>query len=156
LKQKEILESRFVKLEKHYNALREYKNLIDLLLESTNIYDPKLFEVLIPEKRAILEAYLKRFTSIQDFLGAKIFSSVLSLAGISTTKMSEVLSHAEKEGLIDSLESWVELRDARNELEHDYPSELGEALLDLKFCIDSFDVLEKYYKNSVHFYQMYI
>ena len=153
MKQREILEKRFAKLEKHYKALGEYKSLIDSLLKTVKIYEVEVFEELAPEKRAILEAYLKRFSSFQDFLGAKIFASVLSLAGISTSKMSEVLSHAEKEGLIDSLESWVELRNARNELEHDYPNEIKEALVDLKYCIDSFEILKRYYINVVQFYK---
>lgn len=153
MKQREILEKRFAKLEKHYKALGEYKSLIDSLLKTVKIYEVEVFEELAPEKRAILEAYLKRFASFQDFLGAKIFASVLSLAGISTSKMSEVLSHAEKEGLIDSLESWVELRNARNELEHDYPNEIKEALVDLKYCIDSFEILKRYYINVVQFYK---
>ena len=36
--------------------------------------------------------------------------------------MSEVLYSIEKKEIIDSLENWIELREVRNELEHDYPS----------------------------------
>jgi len=70
---KEILKKRFDKLKKHYIAIKEYKVLIDDLLKESNIYDQLTFNTLKPEKRAILDAYLKRFASIQDFLGAKIF-----------------------------------------------------------------------------------
>jgi len=38
-----------------------------------------------------LDAYLKRFSSVQDFLGAKVFSLLLDISGIGDTKMSEVL-----------------------------------------------------------------
>jgi hypothetical protein len=153
---KEILQKRFDKLEKHYTALKEYKNLIDDLLEEKNIYDQFIFNTLEAEKRAILDAYLKRFASIQDFLGSKIFSMLLEIAGINNTKMSEVLSHIEKENIIDSLESWIELREVRNELEHDYPEELEEALNDLKYCIDSFEKIESYYLNSLNFFKKYL
>ena len=153
---KEILKKRFEKLEKHYIAIKEYKNLIDELLEESNIYDQFIFNTLDARKRAILDAYLKRFSSIQDFLGAKIFSLLLDVAGINNTKMSEVLSNIEKENIIDSLENWIELREVRNELEHDYPEELQEALQDLKFCIDSFEKLESYYLNSLNFFQKYL
>lgn len=152
---KEILQKRFDKLEKHYTALKEYKGLIDDLLEEKNIYDQFIFNTLEAEKRAILDAYLKRFASIQDFLGAKIFSMLLEIAGINNTKMSEVLSHIEKENIIDSLENWIELREVRNELEHDYPEELEEALNDLKYCIDSFEKIESYYLNSLNFFKRY-
>ena len=152
---KEILAKRFSKLEKHYSALKEYKILIDALLNESNIYDQFTFNTLKPEKRAILDAYLKRFSSIQDFLGAKIFSLLLEIAGINNSKMSEVLSYIEKEEIIDSLENWIELREVRNELEHDYPEELQEALNDLKYCIDSFPKLESYYLNSLNFFKKY-
>ncbi|MEA2050632.1 MAG: hypothetical protein U9O56_07875 [Campylobacterota bacterium] len=155
MNKKEILKKRFEKLEKHYVAIKEYKILIDDLLKEQNIYDQFTFNSLKPEKRAILDAYLKRFASIQDFLGAKIFSLLLEVAGIPNTKMSEVLSNIEKENIIDSLENWIELREVRNELEHDYPEELQEALDDLKYCIDSFYKIESYYLNSLNFFKKY-
>ncbi len=153
---KKILEKRFIKLEKHYNALKEYKEYINNMLNQKNIYDPFIFNTLTIEERAILDAYLKRFSSVQDFLGSKIFSFLLSVAGIENSKMSEILYNIEKENIIDSLENWIELREIRNELEHDYPEELKEALDDLKFCIDSFDKLENYYLNSLKFAKKYI
>ena len=153
---KEILKKRFEKLEKHYIALKEYKSLINDLLQESDIYNQFVFNTLKPEKRAILDAYLKRFASVQDFLGAKIFSLLLEVAGITNTKMSEVLSHIEKEEIIDSLENWIELREVRNELEHDYPEELKEALADLKYCIDNFEKIESYYLNAVKFAQRFL
>jgi hypothetical protein len=156
MNKKEILQKRFDKLEKHYIAIKEYKSLIDALLKETNIYDQFVFNLLKPEKRAILDAYLKRFASIQDFLGSKIFSLLLEIAGINNSKMSEVLSNIEKENIIDSLENWIELREVRNELEHDYPEELQEALNDLKYCIDNFEQLEAYYLNSLAFFKKYL
>jgi hypothetical protein len=156
MNKKEILQKRFDKLEKHYIAIKEYKDLIDDLLKEQNIYDQFTFNTLKPEKRAILDAYLKRFASIQDFLGAKIFSLLLGIAGINNTTMSEVLSNIEKENIIDSLENWIELREVRNELEHDYPQDLQEALDDLKYCVNSFEKLESYYLNSLNFFKKYI
>jgi hypothetical protein len=156
MNKKEILQKRFDKLEKHYIAIKEYKDLIDNLLKEQNIYDQFTFNTLKPEKRAILDAYLKRFASIQDFLGAKIFSLLLDIAGINNTTMSEVLSNIEKENIIDSLENWIELREVRNELEHDYPQDLQEALDDLKYCVNSFEKLESYYLNSLNFFKKYI
>lgn len=156
MNKKEILQKRFDKLEKHYIAMKEYKVLIDDLLKETNIYDQFTFNTLKPEKRAILDAYLKRFASIQDFLGTKIFSLLLEIAGINNNKMSEVLSNIEKENIIDSLENWIELREVRNELEHDYPEELQEALDDLKYCVDNFYKIENYYLNSLNFFRKYL
>jgi len=151
-----VLKSRFFKLEKHYIALKEYEELIQKLLKEKNIYEPFIFNILKPQERAILDAYLKRFASVQDFLGAKIFSLILEIAGIPISKMSEVLFYIEKEEIIDSLDNWIELREVRNELEHDYSEELADALKDLKFCIDNFYKLESYYYNSLEFAKKYI
>jgi hypothetical protein len=149
---KQILQKRFDKLEKHYTALCEYKELIDVMQIEIDIYDPFNFNTLKAEKRAILDAYLKRFASLQDFLGAKVFPLLLEIAGIDAQKMSEVLSLIEKEDIIDSIEEWVELREVRNELEHDYPEELQEALNDLKYCIDHFYQIQNYYLNAKNFF----
>lgn len=151
----EILKKRFEKLEKHYLALKAYKELINKLTDKTDIYTVENFNTLKIEDKAILDAYLKRFSSVQDFLGAKIFSPLLDIAGINSGKMSEVLYIVEKEGIIDSLEHWIELREVRNELEHDYPENLEAALQDLKFCINSFARLEGYYINALKFAQKY-
>ena len=153
---KQILKKRLNKLEKHYTALKDYKSLIDAVLKEKNIYDLFVFNTLSIQERAVLDAYLKRFSSLQDFLGAKIFTLLLEVAGINNSKMSEVLYAVEKEEIIDSLDNWIELREVRNELEHDYPEELQEALKNLKFCIDSFTKLESYYLNCVDFAKRYM
>ncbi len=152
----EILNKRFKKLKNHYSALKDYKQLIDNLIKEKNIYNPVIFNALKIEEKAILDAYLKRFASVQDFLGAKIFSPLLEIAGIGSGKMSEVLFIIEKENIIDSIGHWIELREIRNELEHDYPENIETALQDLKFCIDSFSKIESYYLNSLTFAQKYI
>ena len=156
LHKKEILKKRLLKAQKHYVALSEYHSLIDELLKEKNIYDQFTFNTLEAQEKAILDAYLRRFSSLQDFMGAKIFSLLLEVAGINGRKMSEVLYNIEKEEIIDSLDNWIELREVRNELEHDYPEELEEALEDLKFCIEHCSTLEMYYKNAWKFAQKYI
>jgi hypothetical protein len=126
------------------------------MVSEKNIYEQFIFDELKPQERAVLDAYLKRFSSVQDFLGAKIFSLLLEISGINSSKMSEVLYHIEKEEIIDTLDEWIELREVRNELEHDYPENLQEALDDLKICVESFEKIEKYYLNSLNFANRYL
>lgn len=152
---KSILQKRFEKLQRHTRALEEYKELIDGLLIEKNIFDPWVFNTLQAQERAILDAYLKRFASIQDFLGAKIFPLLLEIAGIGSSKMSDVLIRIEKEEIIDSLESWIELREVRNELEHDYPEELKEALEELKYCVDRYETVQNYVQNANEFFKRF-
>jgi len=153
---KAILIKRLRKIESHYHAIKEYHSIIETMLSGENIYSPDIFPSLKIEKKAIFDAYLKRFSSLLDFLGAKIFPLLIDISGIGSTKMTEVLYHAEKEGLIDDLNTWVSLREARNELEHDYPDNLKKALADLKFCVDSFNIIESYYLNVTKFSAKYV
>jgi len=140
---KEVLNKRLEKVNSHYTALKEYKEFIEKL---GNVFNPADFRKLNLEERAVLEAYLKRFASLQDYLGAKVFSLLLENKGIIANKMSEVISIVEKEGIID-LDIWLKFRQVRNELEHDYPDDLEDALNDLKFCVDKFDEIENIVKK---------
>jgi hypothetical protein len=140
---KEVLNKRLEKVNAHFKALKEYKEFIENL---GDIYNVKDFEKLNLQERAVLEAYLKRFASLQDYLGAKVFPLLLENKGIIANRMSEVVSVVEKEGIID-LDIWIKFRQVRNELEHDYPDDLEEALEDLKYCIDNFDEIEEIVKK---------
>ncbi len=150
---KTLLHKRVGKLQKHHDALCNYHALIMDFTEHTNIFIPENFKNLTIEQQAVLDAYLKRFASLQDYLGAKIFPLILEMAGIGSRKMSEILYIAEREEIIDSIGNWIELREIRNELEHEYPDTIEQALLDLKFCIEHFDTLDRYYRNTLGFIQ---
>jgi len=145
------LKSRLQKVQAHYKALEEYR---DAIAETEFDFSPEAFADLKVEQKALLEAYLKRFASLQDYLGAKVFSALLDRAGISYTKMSEVLSLMEKEGIID-LDRWIEFRNVRNDLEHDYPDELDDALEDLRYCFEHFDDLSEIVRRVYAFARSY-
>jgi len=145
---KKILEKRLSNLNKHYEALIEYKKLVETL---GNVYNITNFNFLPYEKKAFLESYLKRFSSIQDYLGAKIFPLIVQLSGLSNTqKMSEILKILSKEEIIE-IDKWLEIRKLRNDLEHDYPDDLEDALKDLKKCVDNFDYLLEIRENVEKF-----
>jgi len=136
---KTILQKQLQKVKSHYEALEDYHRYIETMEFD---FSADAFLLLSTEQKAVLEAYLKRFSSLQDFLGAKVFKNLLNISGISYTKMSEVLTLIEKEEIID-LDTWIALRNLRNNLEHDYPDELEDALLDLQDCIDYFTYMKE-------------
>jgi hypothetical protein len=148
---KQILKKRLEKLTGHFTALREYKAIIDTLADQRQVYDPFEYESLRSAERAVFEAFLKRFSAVQDYLGAKIFPLLLEVSGIGFGKMSDVLIQMEKEEIIDNVETWIDLRELRNELEHDYPDTLAQALQDLKRCVDHFPTLESTYSRVLAF-----
>ena len=148
---KQILQKQLKKVQNHFDALEAYSTFVkemnfDFSVEAFNSLD-------IPQK-AVLEAYLGRFSSLQDFLGAKVFKSLLDVSGISYSKMSEVLTLVEKEGIID-IDTWIAFRNIRNNLEHYYPDELEEALTDLKYCLDQFIYMQNVVKKVFEFVGRY-
>nr|VFJ55984.1 MAG: hypothetical protein BECKFM1743C_GA0114222_101679 [Candidatus Kentron sp. FM]VFJ58286.1 MAG: hypothetical protein BECKFM1743A_GA0114220_102113 [Candidatus Kentron sp. FM]VFK11614.1 MAG: hypothetical protein BECKFM1743B_GA0114221_101984 [Candidatus Kentron sp. FM] len=151
----EILHKRLDNLARHYAALQEYHGLIIELERQKDIYTPAVFDTLGGRERALLDAYLKRYSSLQDYMGAKVFPLLLESVGIAAGKMSEVLATVEREGIIDSLQAWIELREIRNDLEHDYPDDLARALSTLHTCVSSFSRLERYYQNVIEFSRRY-
>jgi len=145
------LKNQLQKVLAHYQALKEFHDAI----EAMNFdFSPDSFSRLDTPQKALLEAYLKRFSSLQDYLGAKVFKSLLDASGISYTKMSEVLILIEKEEII-SFDQWLEFRNVRNEMEHDYPDDLQEALEDLKFCYESFHDMEDIVMKVLAFARRY-
>jgi len=103
------------------------------------------------EESAMQDAYLKRFASVQDYLGSKIFPLLAETAGLPGIKMTDILDNLETEGVIESVESWAGLRALRNELEHDYPEvpEIGQKML--AQAIEHYKTLESIYKQSIEF-----
>ena len=139
------------KVKSHYDALKDYYEYIN---DTSFDLSASSYEKLPIQDRGVLEAYLKRFASLQDYLGAKVFKGLLDNAGITYTKMSEVLTLVEKEGIID-LDRWIEFRNIRNDLEHDYPDELDDALKDLKYCFDSFSDMDSIVEKVFIFARQY-
>ncbi len=148
---KTILHKQLQKVKNHYEALHDYHSYIETMGFD---FSTEAFSSLSIEQKAVLEAYLKRFSSLQDFLGAKVFKSLLDVSGVSYTKMSEVLTLIEKEEIVD-LDTWIALRNIRNNLEHDYPDELDDALLDLKDCIEYFTYMKEVVTKVFEFSRKY-
>ncbi len=146
-----LLKKRLEKLAKHMEAITDYKNAIDDISSSKAVYEEDIFSHLPIQEKALFDAYLKRFSSAQDFLGGKVLSLMLELSGVPAKSMTEILYHGVKEGIIDNLENWIELRDVRNELAHDYPDELSDALKDLAFCVEHYKRIKQYYDNALSF-----
>lgn len=146
-----IFQRRIDKLTRHLKALDEYARLINEMCETQDIYNPRAFDALSIQNKAVLDAYLKRFGSVQDFLGGKIWPMMFELVGLPVGAMTEVLYHAVKESILDSLENWIELREIRNELAHDYPEDLEDALQDLQFCVDRHLMIKMYCERTLEF-----
>jgi len=75
------------------------------------------------EQIAYIDQYIFRFAKLQDIIGKKIFKTILQFEYEDTDDYSfrDVLNGLEKLKIINSVSEWLELREIRNEVSHEYP-----------------------------------
>lgn len=84
------------------------------------------------EQGEMLDAFVSRFSRLQDTLGDKLLPALLRVSLEKTGSQLDNLLRAEKMGWIDSAESWIDIRMLRNKLVHEYmdsPEGLLQALI---------------------------
>jgi len=84
-----------------------------------------------------LEAFTSRFCRLQDTLGDKLLPTWLDVLEEKATVAIDNLDKAEKIGVLPSVELWLELRQLRNQMIHEY-------IEDLDILVDA---LQAAYKN---------
>lgn len=78
-----------------------------------------------------VEAYTSRFCRLQDTIGDKLLPLWLRALGEKTGAAADNLDRAEKLGVLDSADKWLEIRQIRNQMIHEYiesPQVLADAL----------------------------
>lgn len=109
-----------------------------------------------PEMAERLEAFVSRFGRMQDTIADKLLPRWLQALAESTGSQIENLNRAERLGVIESVERWLEARKLRNRLVHEYmenPNSFAEDLMlaheytDL--LIDTFNRLRVFASNRM-------
>lgn len=99
---------------------------------------------ILPET---VEAFVGRFCRLQDTLGDKLLPQLLSYLGERPTVVIDHLDKAERLGWITSTDTWLETRQLRNQMIHEYienPNILLNALnAGHEFVLELTDVTEK-------------
>ncbi len=77
------------------------------------------------EENAFLDVMSVRYTKLQDLIGSKIFTMLLEVMAepIESKRYLDMLAHLEKIGILESMDFWIELRNVRNFIAHEYPEE---------------------------------
>lgn len=81
------------------------------------------------EHSEMLDAFASRYGRLQDTLGDKLLPALLRAGLEKTGAQLDNLLRAEKLGWIESTQTWIELRELRNRLVHEY-MESADDLLD--------------------------
>jgi len=130
-----LLDSIFDNAIIDYEELSRYKIDIDFLEDIQN--------------RRLANSFLFYFSKIQDKIGAKLFKKVLyELGEIETYSIPfiDILNILEKLEILSSKE-WLKIREIRNELSHDYPSDIYDSIENLKLSLQYFPKILEIYKN---------
>ena len=72
-----------------------------------------------------LDAFVSRFGRLQDTVGDKLLPVLLTALAEHTGAVIDNLDRAEKLGLIESSDTWLELRRLRNQMVHEYIEDLA-------------------------------
>jgi len=105
-----------------------------------------------------IDQLVYRFTKLQDALGAKLFPLIVSILreDSKTLTIYDVLNELEKREAIPSAESWMVLREIRNQIAHDYENdpEMGSHYLNEIF--DKADEIVHIAEQVIGFTRKYI
>jgi len=100
-----------------YEALSHLKKVLPI--------DEKKLQALTSDDYAYLDVMAVRYAKLQDLIGSKIFYRLLDVMAepIENNRFLDVLTHLEKIGILDSVDFWIDLRNVRNFIAHEYPEE---------------------------------
>lgn len=79
-----------------------------------------------PEIAERLEAFVSRYGRMQDTMADKLLPRWLLALAERPGSQIETLNRAERLGVLESVEGWLEARNLRNRLVHEYMTEAGE------------------------------
>lgn len=80
--------------------------------------------MLTDEQLAFLDMITTRFGKLQDLIGVKIFPLILELLGENDVlSFRDKLNRLEKLHIIDNANWWMNLRETRNQITHNYPDD---------------------------------
>lgn len=91
----------------------------------------KAIEALDDRQIEALDQYIYRFTKLQDTMGDRLFRQTLTLLAEDTGRLAFIdkLNRLEKLGALRSTVEWLDLRQLRNTLAHEYDDN-ADALAD--------------------------
>ena len=103
-----------------------------------------------PELALKIEAFTSRFCRLQDTLGDKLLPALLKALGESEQALLINLNKAEKYGWLSSAEVWMQLRQLRNQMIHEYIEDLRILYNALIYAHDHLIVLKSFANHLIN------
>ncbi len=106
--------------------------------------DREKYQILDNAQIGNIDQLVFRFTKLQDELGTHTFRYVLVFLqeDIADKPFRDMLNRLEQLKIIDSSDTWLALRELRNDLAHEYPTMLEDTIDKLNHLIEQLPVLE--------------
>jgi len=96
-----------------------------------------------------IEAFTSRFCRLQDTVGDKLLPALLKALGEPASALLINLNKAEKYGWLNSADQWVNLRQLRNKMIHEYIEDSDVLYVSLMTAHDNLSVLKKFASSLV-------
>jgi len=134
---KEAFDTGYLHLKRMNFALSKVKKFLPVTTD--NYYS------LDDDTIGFLDQYIFRFSKAQDLIGSRIFPLILQVLAepVEDKAFIDILNRMEKLNIIDSTQNWIELRKIRNEITHEYPSNLKERIEGINILIENLPVFQQ-------------
>lgn len=111
---------------------------------------------LTKEQLMCLDTLTGRFAKLQDVLGSKIFPLIIKAFERDDAQdtIRDQLNKVEKLGALESVATWKELREIRNEIAHDYPDDEETIVRKINECATHCEALLKIWAQTKNFIRM--
>jgi predicted nucleotidyltransferase len=128
-----------IKLTKYFNECDKHLLRIEDAFADTSDVIPltvKGYENLSKDKIQAIDQYLFRFAKLQDSIGDRIFKLIFNQYNQNNeiVPFIDMLNQLEKLGFLHSSKEWINLRNIRNNIAHQYddvPEEMSKAINDI-------------------------
>lgn len=149
---KKKIDQALYECDKHVTRMESAYNKMKPFFPLTNLSYPILTEDQIEH----IDQYVYRFTKLQDTIGERFMKNFIQILQENTGNQAfiDILNRFEKIGMLQSVDTWLELRELRNILSHQYDDnpELMSSLLNRIFqakntIFDIYKTLKQAYLN---------
>jgi len=131
-------------IELHLKRADRAKNEIMSFKENLSV---DIFEDF--EKIKSIDMFIFRFTKVQDLIGEKLFKELLIALGDYKDNMTmlDILDKLEKIEIVEHASEWMDFRNLRNVLAHEYPDNEEDLLEGIILALDVHEKIKIIYNN---------
>jgi len=144
-----------IKLHKYLNECDKHLQRIEEAysdIEESIPLSVGKYKTLSKDEVQAIDQYLYRFSKLQDTLGQKIFRLILNIYDPldESIPFIDVLNKLEKLDFLESAKEWINLRDKRNKIAHQYDDEPYEMTQAINDILTQKDIIKAIYLKIKH------